>query len=73
MDFNEIMQKIINYYQANTVAAISIAIIVVFLLFKKPKLLFLLIFLGLAAIGVLYLISKLESTGLEHKKIPFLE
>jgi hypothetical protein len=73
MDFNEILQKAINYYQTNTTAAILIIAIVLFLLFKKPKLLFVLIFLGLAAIGVLYLISKLESTGLEHKKIPFVE
>ncbi len=73
MDFNEILQKAINYYQTNTVAAIAIIVIVIFLLFKKPKLLFLLIFLGLAAIGVLYLIAKLDSTGLEHRKIPFVE
>jgi len=73
MDFNAILQKAIDYYQTNTAAAILIIAIVLFLLFKKPKLLFLLIFLGIAAIGVLYLISKLESTGLEHKKIPFLE
>jgi len=73
MDFNAILQKAINYYHTNTAAAILIIAIMLFLLFKKPKLLFLLIFLGIAAIGVLYLISKLESTGLEHKKIPFLE
>jgi uncharacterized membrane protein YccC len=73
MDFNEMLQKIINYYHANTVAAILIAAIVLFLLFKKPKLLLLLIFLGIAAIGILFIISKLESTGLEHKKIPFIE
>ena len=73
MDYNEILQKVINYYQANTVAAIFIAAIVLYLLFKKPKLLLLLIFLGIAAIGILFIISKLESTGLEHKKIPFIE
>jgi uncharacterized membrane protein YccC len=73
MDYNEILQKVVNYYHTNTVAAILIAAIVLFLLFKKPKLLLLLIFLGIAAIGILFIISKLESTGLEHKKIPFIE
>ena len=73
MNLNEITQKGLSYYHANPAVTILIAVIVIFLLFKKPKLLFLLIFLGLVAIGVLYLISKLDSTGLEHKKIPFVE
>lgn len=73
MDYNEIIQKGLDYFQTNPAAAISISIIILFLLFKKPKLLFLLIFLVLAGIGVMHLIAKLSSTGLEHKKIPFLE
>jgi hypothetical protein len=73
MNFNEIIQKGINYFQTNPAAAISITVIVLFLLFKKPKLLLLLIFLVLASIGIMHLIAKLSSTGLEHKKIPFLE
>jgi hypothetical protein len=73
MDYNEIIQKGLGYFQTNPAAAISISIIILFLLFKKPKLLFILIFLVLAGIGVMHLIAKLSSTGLEHKKIPFLE
>ena len=30
MDYNEILQKVINYYQTNTVAAIFIAAIVLY-------------------------------------------
>lgn len=73
MDYNEIIQKGLSYFQTNPAAAISISIIILFLLFKKPKLLFILIFLVLAGIGVMHLIAKLSSTGLEHKKIPFVE
>ncbi|RJQ54592.1 MAG: hypothetical protein C4526_05030 [Nitrospiraceae bacterium] len=73
MHFNDLVQRGMDYFHANPAVAIAVAVILLFLLFRKPKLFLVLLFLALAAIGVNYLFDKLSSTGLEHKKMPFLE
>lgn len=73
MDLNNIIQAATDYAQANPVAVIAGAIVVLILLFKRPGILFFLIFLVLAGFGIKYIIGKVSSTGLEHSKIPFFE
>ncbi|MBI5741802.1 MAG: hypothetical protein HZA16_13945 [Nitrospirae bacterium] len=73
MDFNDLIQKGIDYSRANPATAIAAAFIVLLLLFKKPKLLIILVLLALAAAGMYYILAKLSTTGLEHKKLPFFD
>lgn len=73
MDALELIQSVLDYYQSNTAAAVSVTIIVLFLLIKKPKLLFYLILLLAAGLGIMVLFAKLSSSGLEHRKLPFVE
>lgn len=73
-DFYEIIENVWKYSQDNPVVAIPIALVILYLLFRKPKLLIGLVFIGLAIYGVMQLLAMLSSsTGLEHKKIPFVD
>ena len=64
MNVNDIINSAVNYAQLNPLAVVSAAIILVFLLFWKPKMFFILLAVGIAAFGVMQLFSKLSETGL---------
>lgn len=65
MDFNEMAQNIIDLAGGNPVVAAAGAFVVLFLLFRKPKLLLVLVLFTLAAKGVMLLFDKLSGTGLD--------
>ncbi|OHE55743.1 MAG: hypothetical protein A2Z47_13825 [Thermodesulfovibrio sp. RBG_19FT_COMBO_42_12] len=68
MSFLEIINSIISFFQANLIIAIVVAILLIFLLWRKPKLFFLVLFIVLLLTGVLYMISDMSSTGVYHKQ-----
>jgi hypothetical protein len=68
MDFWAIIKSIIIFFQANLLVTIAIAIILIFLLWRKPKLFFLILFIALLLSGVLYLILDVSSTGIYQKE-----
>ena len=73
-DINKIIDYIWKYSQDHPAVAIPVALVVLYLLFRKPKVLVGLLFVGLAFYGVFQLLAKLSATtGLEHKKIPFVD
>jgi hypothetical protein len=68
MDFREIINSIIVFFQANLIITIAVAIILTFLLLRKTKLFFLILFIVLLLTGILYLVSTLSSSGLSRKE-----
>lgn len=68
MDFFQTLNITIAFFQTNVPIAIAITLLLVFLLFRKPKLFFTVFFIALLLLGVLYLVSSLSSLGLSHKK-----
>jgi len=68
MSFGKIINSIISYYQANPIIAIAVGIIIVFLLWRKPKLFFLTLLISLLLAGVLYLIMDISTTGVSQKE-----
>lgn len=64
MKVNEIISSTVNLAQQDPLAAVSAAIVMVVLLFWRPKLFFILIACGIAAIGVMHLFARLSDTGL---------
>ncbi len=59
---------IVSFAQKNTVVAIVLALVLLFFLYRKPKMFFILLFLGLLLAGVLYMIMNMAGSGSEHKK-----
>ncbi len=62
------MDSIISFFQNNTVIAIAIAVILLFLIYRKPKLFFGILFLGLVLAVVFYLITSMADSGSKQKK-----
>ena len=69
--YEEVFKAIIKYSQDNPVIAAIVAIILLFILIKRPKLFFLLLFLFIAGIGVVELFEKLSGMMEAHQKSPF--
>ncbi len=64
MKLNDLINSVVNYAQLNPLAAVSAAIILVFLLFWRPKMFFILLGVGIATLGVMQLFARLSETGL---------
>ncbi len=68
MDFFEIMNNLLSFFQDNLVLTIALVCMLLFLLYWKPKLFFAILFLILLLIGIFYVITDVTSSGLSHKK-----
>jgi hypothetical protein len=68
MDFSEFIDTIVSFSQNHTVIAIVLALGLLFFIYRKPKLFFGLLFLGLFLAGLYYMITTMAGSGLEQKK-----
>ena len=68
MDFSGFMDGIVSFAQNHTVIVIVLALGLLFFIYRKPKLFFVLLLLSLFLAGVLYMITRLGGSGLEQKK-----
>ena len=68
MDFSEIIDSILTSLIDNPLITITIAILLVIMLFRKPKIVFMIFFVTLLLSVILYVISIVSSTGVSQKK-----
>lgn len=68
MDFSVFTNDIASYAQNHTFIAILIAIGLLILLYKRPKLFFGMLFCGLLVAGLFYLITYVSGPGKESKE-----
>ena len=68
MDFSGFMDSIVSFAQNNTVIAVVLALGLLFFMYRKPKLFFGLLFLGLFLAGLYYMITSMAGSGSEQKK-----
>ena len=68
MDLAGFMNSIVSFVHTNTVIALILALGLLFFMYRKPKLFFTLLFLGLFLVGLYYLITNMASSGSEQKK-----
>ena len=68
MDFSGFMDGIVSYAQNHTVIVIVVALGLLFFMYRRPKLFFALLFLGLFLAGVFYMIASMAGSGSEQKK-----
>ena len=67
-DITLMISEILVYLQANIKITIAIALVFIYLLLRKPRLLAFLLFLTLILGSIFYLISNVASTGTHYKK-----
>lgn len=68
MDPSEIISSVVSFAQNNTVIAIILALGLLYFVYRKPKLFFLLLFLGLFLYGLFYMITSMGGSGAAQKK-----
>jgi hypothetical protein len=68
VDFSEFMDGIVPFAQNHTVIVIVLALGLLFFVYRKPKLFFGLLFLGLFLAGLYYLIMSMAGSTSEQKK-----
>jgi len=62
------MDGIISFAQNNTVIAIILALGLLYFLYRKPKLFFIVLFLGLFLAGLYYMVTSMGGSGSAQKK-----
>ena len=68
MGFSSMMDTFFSYAHENPWTLIALALCLLFVFYRKPKLFFGTLFLGLVLAGVFYLIINLAGTGSERKR-----
>ena len=68
MNFSRFIEDIISFAQNNPIIAIILVLGLLFFMYRKPKLFFGLLGLGVLLAGLLYLIVNIASLGSEKKK-----
>jgi len=68
MDFSVIIDSIVSFLKNNPLFVGATTFILIILLFRKPKILFMVVFITLLLGAVLYVISDVSSTGVSQKQ-----
>jgi hypothetical protein len=68
MDLSGFMDSIISFAQNNTIIAIVVALGFLYFLYRKPKLFFVLLLLGLFLYGLIYMVTSMGGSGAAQKK-----
>jgi ABC-type microcin C transport system permease subunit YejB len=67
VDFSGFMEGIVSFAQNNTVIVIVLALGLLFFMYRKPKLFFSILFLGLFLAGLYYMIMSMAGSGSKQK------
>ena len=73
MGFSQFMDTILSFAQDHTIIVIVLALVLLYLLVRKPKLFLGILLLGLILVGLFYLIMNIAGSGSEEKKRLFHE
>jgi hypothetical protein len=68
VDLSEFMDSIVSFAQNHMVIAIVLVLGLLFFMYRKPKLFFGILFLGLFLAGLYYMITTMAGSGVEQKK-----
>lgn len=68
ISFEETYNAIFGFFQANIYITIAVALILLFLLFRKPKVFLVLLLILTVVSGVFYVLSHISSEGTKTKE-----
>jgi multisubunit Na+/H+ antiporter MnhC subunit len=68
VDFSGFMNGIVSFAQNHTVVVIVLALALLYLMLRKPKLFFGILLLGLILAGLLYIIMSIAGSGSKQEK-----
>ena len=68
MDFSRFMNGILFFAQNHTVIVIVLALVLLYFMYRKPKVFFSILLLGVLLAGLFYLITSISGPAKEQKK-----
>ncbi len=68
MDFSQFMDAIVSFAQNHTVIVIVLALVLLYFMYRKLKLFFGILLLGLLLAGLFYLITSISGPAKDQKK-----
>jgi hypothetical protein len=68
INFEEIYNVMFNYFHDNLYISIGLAVLLLYLLYRKPKLFFTILLVTSVLAAALYVISHISSAGIETKE-----
>ena len=68
MDFSRFMDGILSFAQNHVIIVIILALVLLYLMYQKPKLVLGILLLGLFLVGLVYLITSIAGSGSEREK-----
>ena len=68
MDFSRFMNGILSFAQNHPVIIIVLALVLLYLIYRKPKMFFGILLLGILLVGLFYLITSISGPAKEQKK-----
>jgi hypothetical protein len=68
VDFSRFMDGIVSFAQNHTVIVIVLALVLLYFMYRKPKVFIGILALGLLLAGLLYLITSIAGSGSEQEK-----
>ena len=68
MDFSRFMNGILSFAQSHPVIIIVLALVLLYLIYRKPKMFFGILLLGILLGGLFYLITSISGPAKEQKK-----
>ena len=73
MDFSRFMDGILSFAQNHMIIVIVLALVLLYFMYRKPKLVLGILLLGLFLVGLLYFITSMSRSGSEQEKRLFRE
>jgi hypothetical protein len=68
MDFSRFMNGILSFAQNHTVIIFVLMLVLLYVMYRKPKLVFGILLLGAVLVGFFYLITSISGPAKEQKK-----
>jgi Ca2+/Na+ antiporter len=68
MDFSRFMDGILSFAQNHVIIVIVLALVLLYLMYLRPKLVLGILLLGLFLVGLLYFITSISRSGSEQEK-----
>jgi hypothetical protein len=68
MDFSRFMDGILSFAQNHVIIVIVLALVLLYFMYRKPKLVLGILLIGLFLVGVLYFITSISGSGSEQEK-----
>ena len=73
MDFSRFMDGILSFAQNHVIIVIVLALVLLYFMYRKPKLVLGILLLGLFLVGLLYFITSMSRSGSDQEKRLFRE